>query len=144
MVKKQEPLYIREEGGSITPIESVLGVREPRPMDSHEETGLRVAAALDPERVISREDFMKKLVEDSREIARGNFEAYRPVISALNKYGGMTPRQVSGVTEMTEKIAEEYLKRFQKAGLLEENKGKYTMSPENKKEIMKLFCIESI
>lgn len=134
----KKPLYIREPDGSVTPIKDVLGIY-PRQRDSHEQTGLNFIANLNPELVISREDYMKLL---HKNIIKNYETMYRPMVDALKKYRKMTPRQVSGVTEMPENEAKEFLERFHKAGFLGKKGEAYTMSPENEKDITNSFGLE--
>jgi hypothetical protein len=84
---------------------------------------------------------MKKLAKEFPERARKNFKTYKPMVDALKKYGRLTPRRLSEVTEITEKKAGEFLEIFLKMDLLGKEGETYIMSLENEKEISNLFCL---
>lgn len=141
-MENQEPLYIIEADGRITEINPVIGVDDSCKRNNPSyQAALHLLAAEYPERVISREDYDRKLAEEIPKNARKNFEPYKPMFDALKKYSELTPRQLSGITEMTEKKSKEFLERFHRADLVGKKGETYTLSPENEKEISKLFCL---
>ena len=137
-MSKPKYLYIREEDGSVTPIQVVLGVYSKRDLDGISQNAA-VVAALNPDLVITRKEYERQMTEHSKKIYETNF---KPLVDALRTHRQLTPRQLSRITEKPEKEVKQSLDRMYKANLLGKNDGSYTMTTENMKEIASLFGLK--
>ena len=134
---KKQPIYIRENDGKITEIKGVGGI--PEVEDSHSETGLRLAASLRPELVISRADYDKQHHDF---LVKRFGDTYGPTVEALKEKRSLTAQQLGEIIKVPEKRAKTLLERFYRGNFVGKVGQTYTLTAENEDDISKTFGYE--
>jgi hypothetical protein len=152
-MKKQGPMYIREESGELTPIEGalrilvdypvpsdILGTNNQRDCTGNESSIGEIVVAGHSEWVISRKDYEGHRNAQTRQ--RYNERVGPAVAASIENNGRVTVEGFSRNANVPGTEAKKWLESLYKAGFIDKKKGEYLMNAEKISEAKKAFGIE--
>ncbi len=135
-MKKQGPMYIREENGELTPLNIPITNDVPDCIGNESSIGELVVAG-HPEWEISRKDYEIQCADIIRK--RYNERVGPAVTVSLENNGTVSVEGFSRNANVSLTEAKKWLERLYKAGLVDKKEGEYVMDAEKIRSAQKAF-----